>query len=337
VLRVDARRGSAAAVLTGPRVTGDGLAVRRPLAERLDQAAAGGRGVLVLSPHLDDAVLSCGALLSRLAGRMPVTVATVFTEATPPPHTWSARAFLAQCAVSDAAVLYADRRQEDVEVLTALGVEHVHLGVADALFRRREVWPTVDRLGRVVPEVVHRYPTFRFHIAKGRVSRGDWALVDRLQAEVRTLARGIDAALILSPVGVGRHVDHLLTRTLAERQPEPAVFYSDFPYCQQDAPDANFLRAHRLTPVPWDQDIGAKERLIKGYRSQVGALFPAGIPPAVPETYFMAEGRRHVARRTSPPPDAASTVGSPGEDGRDSRARDQPLAVGRQADASEER
>ena len=59
---------------------------------------------------------------------------------------------------------------------------------------------------------------------------------------------------------------------MAERQAEPAVFYSDFPYCQQDSPDADYLTSHRLRPVTWDQDISAKERLIKGYRSQVGAL-----------------------------------------------------------------
>jgi LmbE family N-acetylglucosaminyl deacetylase len=311
--------------------------VRSPLAERLEQAVAGGRGVLVLSPHLDDAVLSCGALLSRLAGRLPVTVATVFTEATSPPHTLSARAFLAQCAASDAAVLYADRRQEDIDVLTGLGVEHVHLGIPDALFRRREVWPAVARLGRVVPEVVHRYPTYRLHIDKGRVARGDWGLVDRLEGVVRSLVDRIDAALVLGPVGVGRHVDHLLTRSLTERQRGRAVFYSDFPYYQQFSPDAAFLAAHRLTRVTWDQDMRARESLIRGYRTQVGALFPAGIPPAVTETYFMALAGHDVARRAAPPADAASITGSPGEDGRDSRLRAPRACTRPQVDVKEER
>jgi LmbE family N-acetylglucosaminyl deacetylase len=50
-----------------------------------------GAGVLVMSPHLDDAVLSCGALLAQLAARHLVTVATVFTTAAPPPWSLPAR------------------------------------------------------------------------------------------------------------------------------------------------------------------------------------------------------------------------------------------------------
>ncbi|SDN54817.1 PIG-L family deacetylase [Geodermatophilus sp. DSM 45219] len=256
----------------------------------LEEAMADGRPVLVLSAHLDDAVLSCGALLSTLARRTPVTVATVFSEAGPPPHTRAARAFLGQCTIGDAAELYAARQQEDVEVLAGLGVEHVHLGAPDALFRRREVPPPVARLGRAVPEVAHRYPTFRFDIARGRVSRGDRALVDRLGAQLRALAGRIDAAVVLGPVGVGRHVDHLLTRTLAERQPLPTVLYSDFPYDWRGAADVTDLGVGRLTAVTWDRDLDAKQVLIKGYRTQVAALFPDGVVPAVPETYFTAPG-----------------------------------------------
>ena len=44
-----------------------------------------GSAVVVMSPHLDDAVLSCGALLAHLAARHRVTVTTVFTAAAPPP------------------------------------------------------------------------------------------------------------------------------------------------------------------------------------------------------------------------------------------------------------
>jgi hypothetical protein len=56
-------------------VTADGLT--RLLGD-LDDTGA---GVLVISPHLDDALLSCGALLAHLAPRHPITVATVFTAA----------------------------------------------------------------------------------------------------------------------------------------------------------------------------------------------------------------------------------------------------------------
>jgi LmbE family N-acetylglucosaminyl deacetylase len=268
------------------------------LSERVAAAATGGSAVLVLSAHLDDAVLSCGALLSRLAGRTPVTVATLFTEAGLPPHTRAARSFLRQCAATDAAGLFSRRRQEDADVLARLGIEHVHLGLPDALFRRREVGPAVARIGRVLPELAHRYPTYRFDIDKGRLSRGDRALIGRAEAEVRRLTDGIEAALVLGPIGVGRHVDHLIARALTETYRERAVFYSDFPYDLHGSPDADYVAAHRLAAETWDGDLAAKRGLIEGYRTQAGPLFGGGDPPPIPETYFLPAGSP-VRRRGS--------------------------------------
>lgn len=65
--------------------------------------------VLVVSPHLDDAVLSIPASLAACAGR--VVVATVFSE-------------------GDAD--YPARRAEDVAALSRLGAEPLHLGLLDA-------------------------------------------------------------------------------------------------------------------------------------------------------------------------------------------------------------
>ncbi|MGY1779808.1 PIG-L family deacetylase [Geodermatophilus sp. SYSU D01036] len=281
------------------------------LSTRLEEVAAAGQGVLVLSAHLDDAVLSCGALLTSLARRTKVTVATLFTEAGPPPHSRAARAFLRQCTIGDAAELYAARQREDADVLAGLGVGHVHLGAPDALFRLRDVPPVVARAGRVIPELVHRYPTFRLDIDRGRVSRGDRALLDRLDAELRELAERIDAGLVLGPVGVGRHVDHLLTRALAERLPRPTVLYADFPYVLRDAPDAAVRATPGWTPVTWDRDLDAKPVLVKGYATQVDALFPGGEVPAVPETYFLPPSEETATGRPrrSPPVGQALVMG----------------------------
>ena len=54
------------------------------LAQLMREIQDAGSAVLFVSPHLDDAVLSCGALLSHLAGTCPVTVLTVFSAAAQP-------------------------------------------------------------------------------------------------------------------------------------------------------------------------------------------------------------------------------------------------------------
>jgi LmbE family N-acetylglucosaminyl deacetylase len=248
----------------------------------LSAAVAAGDPVLVLSAHLDDAVLSCGALLSALVERCPVTVVTLFTAAAPPPHTRAARSFLRQCAVPDAAGLFAARRAEDGEVLSALGVTWRHLGVTDALFRSRRVPTALDGLGRRVPELVHRYPTYRYDIAKGRVSRGDRALPRALADELADL----DAAVVLAPIGVGLHVDHLITRRTGELLGRPLVRYSDFPYDLRAGVDRDYVARNGLDAWSWDTDLPAKERLIRGYSTQVDALFAGGEIPLRPEIYF---------------------------------------------------
>jgi LmbE family N-acetylglucosaminyl deacetylase len=240
-----------------------------------------GAPAVFVSPHLDDAVLSCAALMRAMAEVAPVTVVTLFSAAGEPPHTRAARTFLRQCGASDAAVLFAERRAEDVAVLDGLGVRHVHLGHPDALFRRRsDRSGLLRRAGRVLPELDHRYPTFRFDIDLGRVSRGDEQLRVEMTGQVAALARG---AVVFAPLGVGRHVDHLLARSVGEHL--RATLYADFPYTARD-PDAEAVAAGELSGWAWTADLAAKVPVIAGYRTQVDALFPGGEIPLRPETYY---------------------------------------------------
>ncbi|MFG3346141.1 PIG-L deacetylase family protein [Streptomyces sp. NPDC048018] len=246
--------------------------------------------LLVLSPHPDDAVLSCGALLGLLPDRSAVTVMTVFTEAAPPPHTLSARQFLRQTGAVNAEELYVERRAEDQAVLKQLGVDRFQGGFVDGLFRRVPAPRRGRRLaGRLLPEFDHVYPTYRLHLSRGRISPRDAETVRQVTDTVRELlphGRG----LVLAPLGVGGHADHLLVRTAAARSGLPVVYYSDFPYNMQAAPDPDFTGGLRATEASWDLGLDAKAELIRGYRTQVGALFPDGVIPRVPEVYLLPAG-----------------------------------------------
>jgi LmbE family N-acetylglucosaminyl deacetylase len=262
-----------------------------PLPPHLAASSSADSAWLFLSPHLDDAVLSCGALIAEFAPRRPITVATVFTAAGPPPHTLAARSYMRQCAAADAAALFEDRRAEDRDVVREIGADPVHLDETDALYRRRSVPEPMEWLGARVPELVHRYPTFRFDIAKGRVSRGDRVLVKQLRARVAELMSRTAAELVFCPVGVGRHVDHLITRAVGDVAGMRTIYYSDFPYNQDAEADPAFLATRDLVPWTWDEGINAKERLIRGYRTQADALFPAGRVPTAPEIYYTPRRR----------------------------------------------
>jgi len=242
-----------------------------------------GRWVL-LSPHLDDAVLSCGNLLLALAGRADPLVATVFTEHADP-TTWSARPYLRQCGAVSAEALYAERRAEDARVVEEAGAQWLHAGLPEALFRQREPWRGTAVLRRLLPELVHVYPTYRLHVASGRVSRYDRRTVGVVESLVADLLASGPAVLV-APLGVGSHVDHVLVRDVAAATDAPVVYYADLPYALHHPADRTFTARHdliRATIHPQDTD---KRSLIEGYRTQATALFPAGVPELADEFYI---------------------------------------------------
>src|SRR5438105_13501902 len=82
--------------------------------------------LVVLSPHLDDAVWACFSLLGP-----GVTVATVLAGIpNGGPGWWDAR-----CGSSDSAAHVRNRRAEDAAVLEAVGARPVHLPLRDGQYR----------------------------------------------------------------------------------------------------------------------------------------------------------------------------------------------------------
>ncbi|MFJ3903922.1 PIG-L deacetylase family protein [Streptomyces sp. NPDC090025] len=279
-------------------------------------AGAGAPGeVLVLSPHPDDAVLSCGALLTalldpRAALPVRVTVLTVFTEAGPPPYTLSARRFLRLCGAVDAAELYAERRAEDRAVLGRLGVARFHAGFVDGLFRRDPAPGAVRRrAARLVPELGQIYPTYRLHLVRGGISPRDAGTLRLVTHTVRDLlapGRGV----LFAPLGVGGHADHLLVRTAAELTGLPVLYYSDFPYNTRTGTaigaGAGASAGAGAREGRFDDRLDAKAELLRGYRTQFPGLFPDGTVPLVPEVYALPAGAALPRRAASPAPGGAS-------------------------------
>jgi hypothetical protein len=105
--------------------------------------------VVVVSPHLDDGVLSLGAGIARTsASGRQVVVVTVFANdpgATVPPGEWDAA-----CGFTSAADAARTRRDEDARACSAVGAEPVWLAYGDAEYGRKasasEIWGAVASL-----------------------------------------------------------------------------------------------------------------------------------------------------------------------------------------------
>jgi LmbE family N-acetylglucosaminyl deacetylase len=173
--------------------------------------------LVVLSPHLDDAALSCGGRIAHAsaAGRR-VIVATLFTRDEPrePPSRFAAELRLRWKLPPGEAMRR--RREEDLEACRRLGAEARHLDLPEALDR-------TDARGRVLyGDLAALY---------GEVAPEDRAWQEEVAERIRALlAEEPGEPELLGPLGVGHHVDHLLVReALAEVAPGAAL-YEEFPY-----------------------------------------------------------------------------------------------------------
>jgi LmbE family N-acetylglucosaminyl deacetylase len=167
----------------------------------------------LLSPHLDDAVLSCGGLIARWINRgYEVTVLTIFAGDPPPgPLSTYAQDLHSRWGQAEGAV--ASRRAEDRIACGRLGASVVHLAFPDAIYRR-------SALGEPL------YPTEASIL--GGIQPEDDSLVEAILAAISQVYE--PQATWLCPIGIGGHVDHRLTRRAAERLGIGLWYYRDLPY-----------------------------------------------------------------------------------------------------------
>ena len=263
--------------------------------EPLIEAIKGTSRLIVLSPHLDDAVLSCGALMNHARTETSVTVVTFFTEGGAPPYTYSARRYLHQCRKRTANSLFLARRAEDQAVLEGAGISYVHVGLKEILFRRR-TQPLLNWFpwtSGLIPELSYSYPTYHLHVLRGGISPDDLGTIRSVLDTIDHLSLE-SSTLFLAPLGIGGHKDHILVRTAAELSRKRVAYYSDFPYNTRHSVDLSFVQRNSLMQTTWSRDVAAKLPLIRAYRTQVDALFPAGKIPVVPETYLLPKRQKSL-------------------------------------------
>lgn len=215
---------------------------------------------IYLSPHLDDAVLSCGGLIaSQVAAGAAVTVLTVFAgDPAPAPLSDFAEALHRLWGAGANPV--GDRRTEDHLACGRLGASVVHLPFPDAIYR-------------VGPGNQARYDSEEAIF--GPIHAGDEGMVEEIRAH---LARVCPVeAVVHSPLGVGGHVDHRLTRLAAESLGRPLWYYRDFPYAARGGALPQGLGVppgrERLLPLSLEQ-IDSWVAAISEYRSQVPTFWP---------------------------------------------------------------
>lgn len=193
-----------------------------------------------ISPHLDDAVFSCGGLITQLLIVGPVLVVNVFTQ------------YLSDLKIHGA-VMGAQRHQEERDAAAFLGYESRSLDELDAPFRR----DAYRKLGNLF-----RPPC-----------QQDMAWLPTLRTRLLGLLAEVDFDQLYVPLGIGWHVDHVLTHlafdTWAERG--KLLYYEDAPYCC--IPHATRYRLNDMAhaPVPADDASLAPTGALLAWRQAASA------------------------------------------------------------------
>ena len=213
---------------------------------------------IYLSPHFDDAVLSCGGLIFEQTRQgTPAEIWTILAGDPPlGPLSEFARQNHALWGLSGGQETVAMRRAEDEQACSLVGANLVHFDIPDCIYRR-------SRQGQALySETVISTP----HPA-------DRKLPDRMAATLRSELRKDD--ILVCPLALGSHVDHILVRQAVESLHQPLLYYADVPYVlnnPQTLEPAIVTFESQLHPV---SEAGLKAWLVgvAAYRSQISSLF----------------------------------------------------------------
>lgn len=238
---------------------------------------------IYLSPHLDDAALSCGGTIwGQTEAGEHVIVINVFAG-TPDYGQLSAFAREKHATWGSPTDVVSARRTEDQAALTMLRAEGIDWDYLDAIYR-------VDGARALYPSEANIF---------GAVDPADADLRKQVEEDVKAVLSQARGTACYAPLGFGNHVDHQIMRdvglALVDRG-RRVTFYEDFPYVWWEA-QANQVgettalptsdKAGPLTlPLPshveglgeWTPDVHAidveqKISAVACYKSQISDLF----------------------------------------------------------------
>ncbi|MQL49913.1 PIG-L family deacetylase [Photorhabdus khanii] len=226
---------------------------------------------LFLSSHLDDVALSAGGLIHKLVSEnQMVVVLTFFTE-----YDKNITSHYSHYVHNDNMYsfikLYSKRANEDIAFCNKLSAIPIHGKILDCIYR-------TDQYG----EPMYKSSAM---IYSGLMHKSDYAS-DMAQDLIDKILFNYQPDYIYAPLGIGRHVDHIIINNLVHNITGSRKFkillYEDFPYVlgqypviNPDSLESALLRNNKFNKHAILVDIDLKEKMqnILFYESQLEPLF----------------------------------------------------------------
>jgi len=239
---------------------------------------------IFLSPHFDDAALSCGGLIWELARAGARVQIWTIMGGFPPEEPFSdfARATHAQWGTSGREAI-SMRREEDRASCEVLQAAHRHFDWPDGIYRRQ-------------PE--SRQPVVSTNEALFS-SQPEARLVEEIAA---SLSQALPPhAGVAAPLGLGGHIDHQAVFQAVRRRNLAEFFYADYPYILT-AYDDPLLRqgSYKKIPHPLSREaVEAWQRAVLRYASQLSGLWSGVSEARLALKNYQAGGGGRLWRNTA--------------------------------------
>lgn len=209
------------------------------------------KNFLVFSPHLDDAALSMGSVLTYLCTKkQTIKIVNLFTEGSPLLSSLNEK-LLRQATMTTAADYFLARRNEDIEAVKKIGnIPITNLGFTDG------AWRIGNNNELLYPDKVLT-----------DIKEEDSATIAVIEKRIQEITVDSTTA-IFAPLARGRHVDHQITRNIITKLFPKVIYYSDFPYSNKYTNEDTFISTHGLQSIEWHGDYTKKKEAILTYVTQ---------------------------------------------------------------------
>jgi LmbE family N-acetylglucosaminyl deacetylase len=249
------------------------------------------RRPVFLSPHFDDAELSCGGTLAAMAdsGERPLVLTIFGSEPIGPLNSFAAEMHGAWDLAPSEAISH--RRQEEACAAAALGVESDWLELPDAIYRGDRYLSDEHLFGAIHPKEARLYRDIR---------DGTFEYLGR---------HNIEPAMFYCPLGIGNHVDHqhvlATARSLTYRGYDVSA-WEDYPYAGDPGVEIEPVALRRSSGKPdlrnlSGQQLARKIDAVNCYASQHAVIFRfQGNPSDATRAYATRVGNGIPAERFWP-------------------------------------
>ena len=213
---------------------------------------------IFISPHFDDVVLSCGALVWELTHQNNAVEIWTIMGGYPPDEIFSPFAdMMHQAWGLTGRTVVNMRREEDQAACAVLGAQHRHWHWPDVIYRRD-------------PQ------TGAYAVNNNTELFGSAPNNELVKTVADALAEALPVdALIVLPIGLGGHVDHKTVVQAGQLLVGKKHYYADYPYILTDFDNPLLVEKH-YQPMPHPlgpEALQAWQDAILCYESQVGEFW----------------------------------------------------------------